>query len=86
MHSQLHYLPLTLPFFSILVGVFLVLCLLLQVSALRFAYLRIGLGPGTACWCYWRHWSTATSTSRWLSFRNEKLFPGIKSTTLACIT
>jgi uncharacterized membrane protein len=48
MHSQLHYLPLTLPFFSILVGAFLVLCLLLQISAFRNAYLRLGLGPGTA--------------------------------------
>jgi uncharacterized membrane protein len=48
MHSQLHYLPLTLPFFSILVGVFLLLCLLLQISAFRYAYLRIGLGPGMA--------------------------------------
>ncbi len=48
MHSQLHYLPLTLPFFSILVGVFLLLLLLLQVSAFRYAYLRIGLSPGAA--------------------------------------
>jgi uncharacterized membrane protein len=48
MHSQLHYLPLTLPFFSILVGVFLLLCLLPQISAFRYAYLRIGLGPGMA--------------------------------------
>jgi uncharacterized membrane protein len=48
MHNQLHYLPLTLPFFSILVGVFLALCLLLQVSAFRYAYLRIGLSPGAA--------------------------------------
>jgi uncharacterized membrane protein len=46
MYSQLHYLPLTLPFFSILVGAFLVLCLLLQISAFRNAYLRLGLGPG----------------------------------------
>jgi len=48
MHSQLHYLPLTLPFFSILVGAFAMLCLLLQLSAFRYAYLRIGLGPGMA--------------------------------------
>jgi uncharacterized membrane protein len=48
MHSQMHYLPLTLPFFSILVGVFLLLCLVLQASALRYAYLRIGLSPGAA--------------------------------------
>jgi uncharacterized membrane protein len=48
MHSQLHYLPITLPFFSILVGAFVMLCLLLQLSAFRYAYLRIGLGRGMA--------------------------------------
>jgi uncharacterized membrane protein len=48
MHSQLHYLPLALPFFSILVGVFLLLCLVLQIGALRYAYLSIGLSPGAA--------------------------------------
>ncbi|HEY7576063.1 MAG TPA: DUF1614 domain-containing protein [Acetobacteraceae bacterium] len=48
MHSQMHYLPLALPFFSILVGVFLLLCLVLQIGALRYAYLRIGLSPGAA--------------------------------------
>jgi len=48
MHSQLHYLPITLPFFFILVGAFVMLCLLLQLSAFRYAYLRIGLGRGMA--------------------------------------
>lgn len=48
MHSPMHYLPLTLPFFSILVGLFLLLCLVMQISALRYAYLRIGLTPTAA--------------------------------------
>jgi uncharacterized membrane protein len=46
--SHLHYLPLTLPFFSILVGVFLVLVALLQIGVLRYAYMRLGIGPGGA--------------------------------------
>jgi uncharacterized membrane protein len=43
-----HYLPLPLPFFSILVGVFVFLVVLLQVGALRYAYMRIGLSAGGA--------------------------------------
>ena len=44
----MHYLPLSLPFFSILVGVFAVLLVLLQLGALRYAYLSIGLSTGGA--------------------------------------
>jgi uncharacterized membrane protein len=43
-----HYLPLPIPFFSILVGVFVFLIVLLQVGALRYAYMRIGLSAGGA--------------------------------------
>jgi uncharacterized membrane protein len=46
--SQFHYLPLTPPFFSLLVGVFIVLVVLIQIGTLRYAYLRIGLSPGAA--------------------------------------
>ncbi len=41
--SQLHYLPLTLPFFSILVGVFVLLFVFLEIGVLSYAYMRIGL-------------------------------------------
>jgi uncharacterized membrane protein len=41
--SQLHYFPLTLPFFSFLVGAFLFLVILIQLDALRYAYMRLGL-------------------------------------------
>jgi len=41
--SQLHYLPLTLPFFTILVGVFVLLFVFLEIGALSYAYMRIGL-------------------------------------------
>jgi hypothetical protein len=41
--SQLHYLPLTLPFFSILAGVFLVLVIMVQINAFQFAYMRLGM-------------------------------------------
>jgi uncharacterized membrane protein len=46
--SQLNYLPLSPGFFSVLVGIFVVLFLLLQLGALRFAFIRIGLSPGAA--------------------------------------
>jgi uncharacterized membrane protein len=46
--SQLHYLPLTPPFFSLLVGVFVVLIVVVQLGALRYAYMRIGLSPAAA--------------------------------------
>jgi uncharacterized membrane protein len=46
--SQLHYLPLTPEFFSLLVGVFVVLILLLQLRALRYAYMRLGVSANTA--------------------------------------
>src|SRR6516162_2656729 len=49
MHAnQPHYLPLPLPFFSILVGVFVFLVVLLQVRALRYAYMSIGFSAGGA--------------------------------------
>ena len=46
--SQFHYLPMTPGFFSILVVIFVVLFLLLQLGALRYAYLSLGVGSGTA--------------------------------------
>src|SRR5208283_293512 len=49
MHAnQPHYLPLPLPFFSILVGVFVALLVLLLVRALRYAYMSIGFSAGGA--------------------------------------
>ena len=46
--SHLHYLPLTPAFFSILVGIFVVVLLLLQFGALRYAYMRLGVSSGGA--------------------------------------
>jgi uncharacterized membrane protein len=46
--SQLHYLPLTPSFFSILVGFFIILFVLLVLGALRHAYLSLGVSPSTA--------------------------------------
>jgi len=46
--SQLHYLPLTPPSFSLLVGVFIIVIVLVQLGLLRYAFMRIGLGPGAA--------------------------------------
>lgn len=39
--SPIHYLPLTLGFFAILVGLFLLLVAMIQVGILRYAYMRL---------------------------------------------
>lgn len=47
MHSsQLHYLPLTPAFFSLLAAALLVLVVLIQIGALHYAYTRVGLRAG----------------------------------------
>jgi uncharacterized membrane protein len=46
--SQLHYLPLAPTFFSILVGVFVVLVVLIQLGVLRYAYPRVGISSRAA--------------------------------------
>ena len=46
--SQYHYLPLTPEFFSILVGLFVVLLVLVQLGVLRYAYMRLGMSSGAA--------------------------------------
>src|ERR1700704_6739212 len=48
MSSQVHYLPLTPGLFSILVLLFLGLLVLIQLRILRYAYMRLGVGPGVA--------------------------------------
>src|SRR5215813_13690762 len=48
MSSQMHYLPLTPGLFSLLVLLFGVLIILIQLRILRYAYMKLGLGPGMA--------------------------------------
>lgn len=48
MDSNVHYLPLTPGFFSILVFVAVALVVLIQLRILRYAYMRLGIGPGVA--------------------------------------
>src|SRR6267154_6153240 len=48
MNSQVHYLPLTPGFFSILLLLFAGLIILIQLRILRYAYMRLGVGPGAA--------------------------------------
>ena len=48
MNSQMHYLPLTPVLFSILVFLFVGLIILIQLRILRYAYMKLGLGPGAA--------------------------------------
>ena len=48
MDSQVHYLPLTPGFFSILVFLFVGLIILIQLRILRYAYMKLGVGPGVA--------------------------------------
>jgi len=45
---NVHYLPLTPGFFSILVLLFVGLIILIQLHVLRYAYMRLGVGPGAA--------------------------------------
>jgi uncharacterized membrane protein len=44
----MHYLPLAPGFFLILVFLFVGLIILIQLRILRYAYMRLGLGPGAA--------------------------------------
>jgi len=48
MSSQIHYLPLTPGLFSILVFLTVGLIILIQLRILRYAYMRLGVGPGVA--------------------------------------
>lgn len=48
MDSNIHYLPLTPGFFSILVFAAVALVVLIQLRILRYAYMRLGIGPGVA--------------------------------------
>jgi uncharacterized membrane protein len=48
MDSQVHYLPLTPGLFAILVLVAVGLVILVQLRILRYAYMRLGIGPGFA--------------------------------------
>src|ERR1700690_3442733 len=48
MNSQVHYLPLTPALFSILVFLFVGLIILIQLRILRYAYMKLGVGPGAA--------------------------------------
>ena len=48
MNSQVHYLPMTPGLFSILVIVLAGLVILIQLRVLRYAYMRLGVGPGVA--------------------------------------
>lgn len=44
----MNYVPIALPFFSVLAGILLVLMLLIQIEALRFAYEQLGVSPFAA--------------------------------------
>jgi uncharacterized membrane protein len=48
MDSQYHYLPLTPGLFSILILLLAGLVILIQLRILRYAYMRLGVGPGVA--------------------------------------
>jgi uncharacterized membrane protein len=46
--NELQYLPLALPFFLFLVGLFLVIVVLIQIHVLQYAYTKLGLSSGIA--------------------------------------
>jgi uncharacterized membrane protein len=43
-----NYLPLTMPFFALLVGIFVIIVILIEVNVLRYAYERLGVSSPTA--------------------------------------
>src|SRR5215475_4864035 len=48
MNSEVQYLPLTPALFSVLVFLFIGLIILIQLGILRYAYMKLGVGPGAA--------------------------------------
>jgi len=66
--NQLHYLPLTPAFFSLLVGVLVVVVVLIQLGILRYAYTRIGVG------------APAGGSARALGGTQGRLVPGGRAT------
>jgi uncharacterized membrane protein len=48
MQSQVQYLPITPGLFAILVLAFVALIILIQLRILRYAYMKLGVGPGMA--------------------------------------
>jgi len=46
--SQLHYLPLTVPFFLVLLGILVLVVALIEIGVLRYTYMRLGLSPRAA--------------------------------------
>jgi uncharacterized membrane protein len=46
--SHIHYLPLSPAFFTILVGLFILLVALIQIGILRYAYMRLGVSSRAA--------------------------------------
>lgn len=48
MTHEMHYLPLAPLYFSILVALFVVLLVLIQLGALRYAYTRLGVSSSAA--------------------------------------
>ncbi len=47
-YGDLHYLPVSPFFFSLLAGLFLLVLILVQVGLLRYAYMRLGISSGAA--------------------------------------
>ena len=46
--SDLQYLPISPLYFSALIGLFVIVLLLIQIGAIRYAYLRLGVSSGAA--------------------------------------
>jgi len=46
--SDLQYLPITPLYFSALIGLFVIVLLLIQLGAIRYAYMRLGISSGAA--------------------------------------
>jgi uncharacterized membrane protein len=80
----MHYLPLSLPFFSILVGLFLLLVALIQVGILRYAYMRLGVSSGAALLLLLGSLLGSYINIPLVNSRNRTSCPDRRSSSLAC--
>lgn len=83
--SQVHYLPLAPPFFLILVGLFVILLVLIQLGALRYAYMRLGISSGAALFCCSPLSSAAILIFRSCTCRNNGYWPSRRSISSECV-
>ena len=84
--SQLHYLPLSPALFSIFAGILLALFILIQIGVLRYAYMRLGVGPGAALLLLLGSLIGSYFNIPVAELPDQPVMSGRRSRTLECIT